>query len=115
MSNPKTLKPPWKKGQSGNPKGRGGKKRGKFISTVLKELLKSKYSAYDAKSKKKIKKTGSEMIAMQAMKKGMSGDMRAIEYITDRSEGKQAASQLEIEVNNQDGTTKIKHSLFTDI
>ena len=43
-----------------------------------------------------------EMIILAAIKKGMKGDMRAVEFITDRTEGK-AIQQIEVETRKITG------------
>jgi hypothetical protein len=80
MANKENLKP-FKKGTSGNP---GGRPKTKFITDWLKHPDREKDMV------KMLKKT---------MKLAISGNMRAVEYITDRTEGK-AKSYLDMAIEN---------------
>lgn len=101
MANPENLRPPWKKGQSGNPK---GMKKGTIgLTSTLKNLLQSE-GVLKVRNAKEIddngKETGNkfalakivipqrEMIILAALKKAVGGDMRAVEWMSDRTEGR---------------------------
>jgi hypothetical protein len=90
MANKENLKP-FKKGTSGNP---GGRPKTKFITDWLKHPDREKDMV------KMLKKT---------MKLAISGNMRAVEYITDRTEGK-AKSYLDMAIEsnpNKDEPIKV--------
>ena len=76
----KNLKAPWKKGQSGNPKGK--KKGTKNISTYLKELLENRIETKDG-----YKETGA-VIAYRMIQSAIKGDRHMIREILDRTEGR---------------------------
>jgi len=69
---------PWKKGQSGNPNGRS--KNGKSIRGALVGLLDKKWQP--------IGKSNRELIAQQWIALSLQGNIRAIETLTDRVDGK---------------------------
>ena len=77
MANEKNLKP-FKKGVSGNP---GGRPKWKQITEILKS----------EKNQEKLE----EMINV-VFERALEGDMRAVEYISDRLEGK-VATRLSVE------------------
>jgi hypothetical protein len=67
------LRPPWEKGQSGNPKGRP---KGRGVTDRLKELL----NEDDGKI--------SDALAKSIIKAALKGDYRFVREILDRVEGK---------------------------
>jgi hypothetical protein len=70
----------WQKGQSGNPKGRiKGKK---VLTDELRRLLDAKWRPFG--------QTNRELLAQVLMAKALQGDLKAIEYIWDRLEGRPA-------------------------
>lgn len=80
MANEKNLKP-FKKGQSGNP---GGRPKWKHITEILKS----------EKNQEKLE----EMVNV-VFDLALKGDMRAVEYISDRLEGK-VAHRLQVSPAN---------------
>ena len=75
--------PAWKKGQSGNPNGRPPK--GKALTEELRLLLERKVWPFD--------KTARELIVIRLFHEGFShGDVKALQYIFDRLEGRPAQS-----------------------
>ena len=92
------LKPPWKKGQSGNPKGRPRKKH---ITDELLLLLKQKITLKNPLNKQDEEKTIKEHLSTIILAKGLSGDMRAIRELLDRVEGKpeQEVTNINIDTN----------------
>ncbi len=71
---------PFQKGQSGNPKGRP--KKGMSWSDVLKEMADEEIEG-DANVKTKM-----QIIASRLWKKANEGDLKAIEMLMDRIDGK---------------------------
>ena len=67
----------WKQGQSGNPKGRP--KKNLCIPDILKEIGQEKGTDGT---------TNLEMIMRVVFKKALKGEMKAIEYISERLEGR---------------------------
>ena len=65
----------WVKGQSGNPKGRP---KGRTISEYLRQTIEEEQDG----------KTKGQLIAEQAIRMAIDGDLKAIEYVTVRLEGK---------------------------
>lgn len=82
MPNPQNIvEHKFEKGKSGNPAGRPP---GKSISTILKELLEGTIKNASGEVK-----TRAEVLALTLIEKGIKGkDLRAIEQILDRTEGK---------------------------
>lgn len=89
----------WKKGQSGNPTG----KQGFHITTALKRIMKARKVEYhiiltDSQGQRKEKKgaiepadersTIADLCAMVLIQRGLSGDLKALDMILDRTEGK---------------------------
>ena len=70
----------WRKGQSGNPKGRVKGK--KVLTDELRRLLDAKWRPFG--------QTNRELLAQVLMGKALQGDLKAIEYIWDRLEGRPA-------------------------
>jgi hypothetical protein len=95
----------FKKGQSGNPKGR---RKGKMVSTILKELLEKKVTGidpFDDNTKKKM--TVSEAIAIKLITKVVNKDklgreskdfLECLKILLDRTEGK-SVQILDIDQN----------------
>lgn len=75
--NPQNLRPPWKKGQSGNPKGKPKK------LPKLDELLAS------VMSEERNGLTAAEAVLRSLLVKATKGDVRAAELLLDRTFGKQ--------------------------
>lgn len=84
MANPNPLPPPeesqFKPGESGNPHGRP--KGTKNLSTILKEMLELETEVDGEKM------TNKDAIIRKLMKKSKEGDMKAIQEVFDRTEGK---------------------------
>jgi hypothetical protein len=75
---------PFKEGESGNPAGRP--KGSKNLSTILKEMLEEEIEiTLDGKKERKQFK---DIIVRRLVKKANDGDLRAIQEIFDRTEGK---------------------------
>lgn len=75
---------PFKEGESGNPAGRP--KGSKNLSTILKEMLSEEIEVnIDGE---KTKKKFADIIVRKLVKKAHDGDLRAIQEIFDRTEGK---------------------------
>lgn len=86
---PKVNDRPWlfKPGQSGNPK--GGVKGLVRFHTTLNQLLERKIDFNDVLAKDgKQRMTVLEAICLRLMKEALNGNMRAIEFIIERIEGK---------------------------
>lgn len=91
----------FKEGESGNPSGRP--KGSRNLSTILKEMLDEDIEiTIDGK---KQKKKFQDLIIRKLIKKANDGDLRAIEQIFDRVEGKPKQS-LDVESGV---TVTIKH------
>ena len=98
----------WKKGQSGNPMGRNGS-----ITDILREIGKGKTLKYqfefegqDGKKKKikgNLKTTGgskgsiNRVLASVLFKKALQGDLKAMDMVLDRTEGKPEAKITNID------------------
>ncbi len=80
------LKPPWQKGQSGNPKGRPPDKERRAITHALRELLESSVDKHDL----------AKAMAKVAFKLALGGDFRFWNAIMERLDGK-VADQLQAE------------------
>ena len=75
----KNLKPaPWKKGQSGNPKGRPKRKT---ITETIHEVLEEMYPGQG-------EKTNREMIARVAIKEAIKGGFPFVKEVMDRTDGR---------------------------
>lgn len=74
----------WKKGQSGNPKGRKPKSRA--VSEEIRRLLQQRAPS--------TKRSNLEVIVSKLMALAREGDKEAIKYICDRLEGKPAQAVL---------------------
>lgn len=87
----------WVKGQSGNP---DGKKKGtRNLSTILKEYLELEVEIENEKGEK-VKVENQDLIIAQLIRKAAKdGDLKAIEQILDRMEGKPIQKQ-EIKTDN---------------
>lgn len=83
--NPENLKGhEFKPGESGNPTGRPIGARS--LSTILREMLDEEIEIIDGATK--TKKKFSDIIVRKLLKKANDGDIRAIQEIFDRMEGK---------------------------
>ena len=89
------LMPPWKKGQSGNPKGRPPDKERKVITHALRELLESSVDKHDL----------AKAMAKVAFKLALSGDFRFFNMILERLDGK-VADQVQAD---QHHTITLRH------
>ena len=78
MADSKNLKP-WPKGKSGNPGGRPGRRP---VTDALLELLDEQCPKGPAG------RTNAEAIAQALVKKAIQGDVRAVQEISDRTEGR---------------------------
>jgi len=76
---------PFQEGQSGNPKGRP--KGTRNLSTILREMLQEEIEITTEEGKKE-KKQLQDVIIMKLIKKANDGNLRAIEQLFDRTEGK---------------------------
>ncbi len=79
MANEENLKAPWKKGESGNPKGRPKGSRNR--STIVRELLEAK--ATDGESGQV-----ADQLTRALIKKAAEGDVRAFKELMDSAYGK---------------------------
>ena len=96
MPIPNEEKGQFKKGHTGNPNGRPITS----ISSILKKLGEAKEIAFEVtvtdkngnvkteKGNIKSKKTINELVSVQLLKKAVSGDLKAIDMVLDRTEGK---------------------------
>ena len=85
MPNPQNLKEPWKEGDpSPNPSGRP--KGSRNLSTILREMLEEEIEVVIDGQKER--RQFQEVIIRKLLKKANDGDMRAIQEIYDRVEGK---------------------------
>lgn len=80
---------PWKKGQSGNPNGRP--KKDASLTSLMKEML-DKPADYIAPGATPDDKTWRQVITKALFTKAAKGDVKAIELVLDRTEGKVPAS-----------------------
>ena len=99
---------------SGQPTNKGGRPKGKAISTYLRELgdlnqLSYSLSVTDTNGKKKQKRvnikakegeTLNEALAGVLLSKALSGDLKALQILLDRTEGKPKA-EIDINTNNE--------------
>lgn len=103
--NPNPTPPPeehqFKPGESGNPKGKP--KGTRSLSTILKEMLDEDIEVIEGSSK--TKKKFADVIVRQLMQKANKGDIKAIQEIWDRMEGK--AKQTIDQSNTGDVTIKV--------
>ena len=97
MANPKTLRPrpPWKPGESGNPKGRP---KGVGADALLKQLAQEIKRTTDPITGKRRNMTIEEGIGWQLINKALRGDLRAIELYLERTQGK-PLQKIETEPN----------------
>ena len=77
---------PCKKGHTNNPNGRP--KGTKNMSTVLRDILKSEIEFDDPLLKKRVKNPVQYAILLKLTQKALNGDMKAINSILDRSDGR---------------------------
>jgi len=84
---------PWKPGQSGNPAGRP--KGSLNLTTVLKHFLKEKIEV--EKDGKIIKLSKDKVLILKLIEKAIKGDIKAIEKVWDRIEGKPIQPNINIE------------------
>ena len=73
----------WKQGRSGNPKGRP--KKNLCIPDILKEIGEEDFGNGASNL---------EQVMRVVFKKALNGEMRAIEYISERMEGKPAVKEI---------------------
>jgi hypothetical protein len=104
----KNLKP-FKKGQSGNLKGRP--KGSKNLSKVLKECGNTEVSGIDPILKKKVKKTCNEWLCIKLYATGMKGNVQAAKLIFERQEGK-VAENMNIKINDSAQMEAIKAKMY---
>lgn len=100
MANLQNLKP-FKPGQCGNPNGRP---KGKSLTTLLRDLLERKINVKDPISGRTNKKTIRDHIGLQLAAKAAKGDLKAIETVFDRLDGKAIQRNLNADAdpNNED-------------
>lgn len=84
--NIENLAPQWRPGQSGNPKGRP--KGIVSITDTLRKVIEKKMETIDPVTKNKDRKKIKEIIALALVGKALKGDVRAIQEMLDRLEGK---------------------------
>ena len=87
MANNQNLLPPYKPGQSGNLK---GKPKGTLsLTTLLKSAIEQDYTIIvNAKTGEKQTKKFHEWVNLGLLRKAVKGDVRAIEHIYERVDGK---------------------------
>jgi hypothetical protein len=103
MPNPENIEPyKFEPGQSGNPSGRP--KGTKNPSTILKEMLEEELEVVI--DGVKVKKTFKDLIVRKLIKKANDGDLRAIQEIFDRVEGK-AKQEIQHDINTGIGIFNI--------
>lgn len=108
MPNPENLKEPWKEGDpSPNPSGRP--KGSRNLSTILKEMLEEDVEVVI--DGKKERRQFQEVIIRKLLKKANDGDIRAIEQIFDRTEGK---AKQTVDFTGIVDTRKTTSDLFPD-
>jgi len=90
----------FKKGQSGNPKGKP--KGTRNFKTILNEYLDKNVDFKDPVEKRKVKKSLREVVALSLLSKAVKGDLNAISQVMDRVDGKP------VQVNKNENS-------FTDI
>lgn len=86
MANEKNLKPAWKKGQSGNPKGRAKGTRNR--KTIVREWLELIQLETNPITGKKEKLSQADMITAAQIKKALTGDTNAFKELMDSGFGK---------------------------
>ena len=104
----KNLKP-FKKGQSGNLKGRS--KGSKNLSTILKECGNTNFTSLDPITKKKAKKTMNEWLCIKLYASGMKGNVQATKLIFERLEGK-VIENMNIKINDSAQMEAIKAKMY---
>ena len=77
---------PFKPGQSGNPKGKA--KGTVSITTVLRNIIEKRMKVTDPITSREKKLKIKEILALSLVKKAMLGDVRAMEAVLERLEGK---------------------------
>jgi len=85
---PENLRPPWKKGQSGNP---GGRPKKTAITDAFRAVLERSVPNDPQK------RTYAELIAEATARQAIRGNVQAVREIADRTEGK-ARQAIEIEL-----------------
>lgn len=99
MSNPRAIPPKsaqFIKGESGNPNGRP--KGARSLSTILREMLEEEIE--ENVDGKKERKQFQDVIVRKLLKKANDGDLRAIQEIFDRVEGR-AQSKVDVTSNGE--------------
>jgi len=100
----------WKPGQSGNP---AGLPKGTIsIKTILTKYLNQELDMNNPLSKKLEKMTVAEIIQLQKIGKAIKGDMKAIEMIEDRMEGKPSNTTV---IANPDGSAVTLNNLWVNV
>lgn len=95
----------FKKGESGNPKGRP---KGQSLTSILQDAVDRKISKTDPLSGLKKKVTISKALAYSVISKGLKGDIKAINMIFDRLEGKPKQSiEMDGDLNTNTNRTNI--------
>ena len=86
----------WKKGQSGNPKGRP--KGARHLKTILQEYLDKDIDCTDPYLGKKTKKPTGEVLIVKLIKKAIAQeDLGAMREIMDRIDGKPIATTVNVD------------------
>ncbi len=100
MANEENLRPAWKKGESGNPKGR--KKGSKNRSTIAREMLALNLKGINPVTGEEVEMTAEQLITLAQMKKALdNGDTNAYKALLDSAFG--APTQV-VEQTNIDKT-----------
>lgn len=98
----------FKKGKSGN---KNGAPKGKHLSTLIQDFLDSDFKATDPFTKKKENKTLAEWLSTNLIAKAIKGNMKAVQIIFERLEGK-VADNLNIKVNDSAQIEAIKAKMY---
>lgn len=86
MANEENLKEPWKKGESGNPKGRPKGSRNR--STIVKEWLEAKEDTTNPITGEKQSLEQQDIMTLALIKKARKGDVQAYKELMDSAHGK---------------------------
>lgn len=87
--------PRWVKGVSGNPKGKP--KKDETFTGILNKVMREKSVEWKTKSGKKKLISGKEATARKLLELAVKGDVGAIKYIGDRTDGKPNISEKPVE------------------
>lgn len=93
--------PAWKKGVSGNPNGRP--RKGQTFTDILEGVLGEEVVKHNGKNI-----TGKEAVARKLLELAIKGDIRAIQYIGDRLDGRPFYLTQAPDGNGADNTLVIR-------